>query len=120
MSVVTSYSSAYNSPGNSRAEKAVQETKKLLRKVKDEQGDWLLAFSELRNCPTTQGPSPAQLFYTRQVRICVLPELFQEVNVEKMMLDRRQQERDNRAERVTRYPSRVFERDEKVWIIFAQ
>ena len=114
--IVTSYSSAYNSPGNSRAEKAVQETKKLLRKVKDEKGDWLLAFSELRNCPTSQGPSPAQLFYSRQVRSCVLPELFQEVDVEKMMLDRRQQERDKRAERVTRYPSRVFQRDEKVWM----
>ena len=45
-----------------------------------------------------------------------MPELFQEVDVEKMMLDRRQQERDKRAERVTRYPSRVFQRDEKVWM----
>ena len=39
--ITTSYSSAYNSSGNSRAEKAVQETKKLLRRVKDNKEDWL-------------------------------------------------------------------------------
>ena len=32
------------------------------------------------------------------------------------MLDRRQQERDKRAERVTRNPSKGFKRDEKVWV----
>ena len=114
--ITTSYSSAYNSPGNSRAEKAVQETKKLLRRVKDNKEDWLLAFSEWRNAPTVEGPSPAQLFYSRQVRSCVLPELFQEPNIEEMMVERRQQEREKRAERMTRQPSKGFARDEKVWM----
>ena len=113
---MTSFSSSYNSPANGRCEKAVQEIKKLLQKVKEEKGDWQLSLSEMRNCPTTQGPSPAQLFYSRQVRSCILPELFQEVNVEKMMVDRREQERNKRADRVTRYPAKVFDRDEQVWL----
>ena len=61
--------------------------------------------SEWRNCPTVHGPSPAQLFYSRQVRSCILPELFQEVDVDSMMLDRRQQERN-----------KTFSRDEEVWL----
>ena len=94
----------------------MQETKKLLRRVKDNKEDWLLAFSEWRNAPTVEGPSPAQLFYSRQVRSCVLPELFQEPNIEEMMVERRQQEREKRAERMTRQPSKGFARDEKVWM----
>ena len=71
----------------------------------DEKGDWKLSLSEWRNCPTVNGPSPAQLFYSRQVRSCILPELFQEVDVDSMMLDRRQQEKN-----------KTFSRDEKVWL----
>ena len=71
----------------------------------DEKGDWKLSLSEWRNCPTVNGPSPAQLFYSRQVRSCILPELFQEVDVDSMMLDRRQQERN-----------KTFSRDEEVWL----
>ena len=113
---MTSFSSSYNSPANGRCEKAVQEIKKLLQKVKEEKGDWQLSLSEMRNCRTAQGPSPAQLFYSRQVRSCILPELFQEVDVEKMLMDRRQQEKNNRVDRVTRYPAKMFDRDEQVWL----
>ena len=114
--IVTTKSSAYFSPGNSRSEKAVQDIKRLLQKVKDEKGDWQLALSEWRNCPTVLGPSPAQLFYSRQVRSCVLPELFQEVQVDKMMVDRRLQEREKRYKRVTRHAANILHRDEEVWL----
>ena len=82
----------------------------------DEKGDWKLSLSEWRNCPTVNGPSPAQLFYSRQVRSCILPELFQEVDVDSMMLDRKQQERNKRVDRMTRYPVKTFSRDEEVWL----
>ena len=72
--------------------------------------------SEWRNCPTVNGPSPAQLFYSRQVRSCILPELFQEADVDSMMLDRKQQERNKRVDRMTRYPAKTFSRDEEVWL----
>ena len=114
--IVTTYSSAYNSSGNGRCEKAVKDIKRLLQKVKDEGGDWPLALSEWRNCPTASGPSPAQLFYSRQVRSCVLPELYQETEVTNMMLDRRIQERERRFSRVTRHAAPVFRRDEEVWL----
>ena len=90
--------------------------KKLLQKVADEKGDWKLSLSEWRNCPTVHGPSPTQLFYSRQVRSCILPELFQEADVDSMMLDRKQQERNKRVDRMTRYPAKTFSRDEEVWL----
>ena len=116
MGMVHSNSSAYNSRGNGRCEKAVKDVKRLLQKVKDEKGDWALAFSEWRNCPTVSGPSPAQLFYSRQVRSCILPELYQQVEVTNMMLDRRLQERQDRFNRVKRYAAPTFHRDEEVWL----
>ena len=114
--IVTTNSSAYNSRGNGRCEKAVKDIKRLLQKVKDEGGDWALALSEWRNCPTVSGPSPAQLFYSRQVRSCVLPELIQETEVTNNMLDRRLREREDRFNRVTRHAAPVFQRDEEVWL----
>ena len=116
LGIVTTNSSAWNSRGNGRCEKAVQDIKRLLQKVKDEKGDWALALSEWRNCPTVSGPSPAQLFYSRQVRSCILPELYQEVEVTNMMLDRRQQEREKRFKRVTRNAAPILHRDEEVWL----
>ena len=75
-----------------------------------------MALSEWRNCPTVSGPSPAQLFYSRQVRSCVLPELIQETEVTNNMLDRRLREREDRFNRVTRHAAPVFQRDEEVWL----
>ena len=31
-------------------------------------------------------------------------------------MDRRQQEKTNRVDRVTRYPAKMFDRDEQVWL----
>ena len=114
--IVTTNSSAYNSRGNGRCEKAVKDIKRLLQKVKEERGDWALALSEWRNCPTASGPSPAQLFYSRQVRSCVLPELIQETEVTNNMLDRRIRERESRFTRVTRHSAPAFKRDDEVWL----
>ena len=36
--------------------------------------------------------------------------------MEKMLMDRRQQEKNNRVDRVTRYPAKMFDRDEQVWL----
>ena len=66
-------SSAYNSSANFRAEKQVQDVKKLMQKVKEGKEDWNLAYAEWRNAPSVQGNSPAQLFYGRQVWSCILP-----------------------------------------------
>merc|ERR1712020_565122 len=44
--IVTTNSSAYNSRGNGRCEKAVKDIKRLLQKVKEERVDWALALSE--------------------------------------------------------------------------
>jgi transposase InsO family protein len=48
-------SSAYNSSGNARAEKKIQDVKNLMRKVKDAREEWLPAYSEWRNAPTVEG-----------------------------------------------------------------
>ena len=84
-------------------------------KVKEEKGDWLLAFAEWRKAPTVSGPSPAQLFYSRQVS-CILPELHQEVDVDKMAADRRVQEQDKQFKRVTRQEAAPLCRDQQVWL----
>ena len=88
------HSSAYNSSGNARAEKKIQGVKNLLRKVKDAGEDWLEAYSEWRNAPTVEGPSPAQLFYGRHVQSGVLPTMHRAVDVTQMSEGRRDQEQD--------------------------
>ena len=55
-----------------------------MQKVKEGKKDWALAYSKWRNAPTAEGHSPAQLFYGRQVRSCVLPELIKMTDVQKM------------------------------------
>ena len=110
------HSSAYNSSGNARAEKKIQDVKNLLLKVKDAGEDWLQAYSEWRNCPTVEGPSPAQLFYGGQVRSGVLPTLYKQVDVTKMSEGRREQEQERRLKRVTRMQAPLLQRDQEVWL----
>ena len=82
--IKSNFSSAYISSATSRAEKQVQDIKKLIQKVKEGKEDWALVYSEWRNAPTAEGHSPAQLFYRRQVRSCVLPELIKMMDMQKM------------------------------------
>ena len=110
------HSSAGNSPGNARAERGVGQMKKLMERVHLAKQDWPLALSEWRNCPTVDGPSPAQLFFGRSVRSMVLPELLQEVDKEADRDRRRNQEEVNREKRVTKAPLSMLRRNQKVWL----
>ena len=110
------HSSAWNSPGNARAERAVGQMKKLMERVHLAKQDWLLSLSEFRNCPTVDGPSPAQLFFGRHVRSMVLPELLQEIDPQVDKDRRRNQEEINREKRVTKAPLEMLKRNQKVWL----
>ena len=110
------HSSAWNSPGNARAERGVGQMKKLMERVHLAKEDWLLALSEWRNCPTADGPSPAQLFFGRGIRSMVLPELLQEVDKVADRDRRRNQEEINREKRVTKAPLPMLKRNQKVWL----
>ena len=117
--IVTSLSSAWNSEGNSRSEKAVKDVKRLMMKIKQEKGSgWYehfkVALSEWRMAPRVHGASPAQLFYGRQVRSSILPELHKEVDKERMAEERRTEEREARYKRVTRYEAPPLEKDQPI------
>ena len=110
------HSSAGNSPGNARAERGVGQMKKLMERAHLGKQDWLLSLSEWRNCPTVDGPSPAQLFFGRSVRSMILPELLQEVDKDADRDRRRNQEEINREKRVTKAPLEMLKRNQKVWL----
>ena len=74
--------------------------------MKEGKEDWAFAYSEWRNAPTGEGHSPAQFFYGRQVRSCILPELIKMLDVQKMAENQRQQEANKRYKRVTRYQAK--------------
>ena len=114
--ISASFSSAFNSSANAGAEKGVQDVKKLLQKVMEEKGDWLLAYADWRNAPTASGQSPVQLFYSRQVRSCVLLELHHEVDVEGIAADRRVQEQNKEFKRVTRQEGSPLSSNQQVWL----
>ena len=110
------HSSAYNPEGNSRAEKAIQDTKKLMTKCHESGEDWELAFTEWRSAPTVQGVSPAQLFYGRQIRSYVLPQLLQIPDKDKDARKRTNNEEENRFKRFTKHPLSPLFRDQKIWL----
>ena len=57
------------------------------------------------------------LFYNRQVRSCILPELLRDVPVAENREERRKQEIKGRAERTTRLPLPPLPRDSEVWML---
>ena len=73
--------------------------------------------AEWANAPRADGPCVNDLFYNRQVRSCILPELIREVPVEINQMERRKQEIKGRAERTTRLPLPPLARDSKVWML---
>ena len=114
--IQSTHSSAYNPEGNSRAEKSIQDVKNLLTKTKEAGEDWDLAFCEWRSAPTSQGVSTAQLFFGRQIRSCVLPQLLEIPDKQKDAEERMINEEENRFKRFTRHPLPLLFRDQKVWL----
>ena len=114
--IQSTHSSAYKSSGNSRAEKSIQDVKKLMTKTQKANENWALAYCEWRNSPTIQVVSSAQLFFGRQVRSCVLPQLLEVPDIKEDARNRRINEEENRFKRVTRYPAPPLHRDQKVWL----
>ena len=110
-------SSAYRALSNARAENCIKNIKRLLQKTKDGDEDFAVALAEWANAPRADGPCVNDLFYNRQVRSCILPELIREVPVEINQMERRKQEIKGRAERTTRLPLPPLARDSKVWML---
>ena len=74
------YSSSYNAESNGLAEAGVARVKKLIKKVTLAGESLIVAMAEFRNSEMADGPSPAQMFYKRQVR-GKLPELRRKINL---------------------------------------
>ena len=110
-------SSAYRAIFNARAEGCIKQVKRLLEKTKDGGEDFALALAEYCNAPRADGPCINDLFYNRQVRSCVLPELQREVPIEQNQRERRQQEIKGRIERTKRLPLPPLPRDSEVWML---
>ena len=64
-------SSPYNPASNGLAEAAVKQVKHLLAKCDEHWHNFKPSLLEFRNCPTSIGYSPAQLFYGRRLRGCL-------------------------------------------------
>ena len=110
-------SSAYRAMSNARAENCIKNIKRLLQKTKDGDEDFAVALAEWANAPRADGPCVNDLFYNRQVRSCILPELLREVPVEINQQERRKQEIKGRADRTTRLPLPPLARDSEVWML---
>ena len=110
-------SSAYRALSNARAENCIKNIKRLLQKTKDGDEDFAVALSEWANAPRADGPCVNDLFYNRQVRSCILPELLRDVPVAENREERRKQEIKGRAERTTRLPLPPLPRDSEVWML---
>ena len=107
-------SSPYHPESNCRAESTLGNIKRLLRKCKDGGEDFERALSQWRICPRADGPSCSELFFSRQVRSGILPQLVREVPVEQNRVDRREQEIDGRIHRTRRLPLPAFQKGDKV------
>ena len=110
-------SSAYRAMSNARSEGCIKQVKRLLEKTKDGGEDFALALAEYCNAPRADGPCINDLFYNRQVRSCVLPELQREVPIEQNQRERREQEIKGRIERTKRLPLPPLSRDSEVWML---
>ena len=99
-----------------RTEKAIQDVKKLMTKCQETGEDWDLAFCEWRSSPAIQGVSTAQLFFGRQIRSCVLPQLLEIPDTQKDARDRKFNKEENRFKRVTKHPLPPLHRDQKIWL----
>ena len=95
---------------------SIQDVKNLLTKTKEAGEDFDLAFFEWRSAPTSQGVSPAQLFFGRMIRSCVLPQLLEIPDKQKDAEERMINEQENRFRRFTRHPLPLLIRDQKVWL----
>ena len=107
-------SSPYHPESNTRAEATLGNIKRLLRKCKSGGEDFERALSQWRLCPRADGPSCAELFFSRQVRSGILPQLVWAVPAEQNRVDRREQEINGRIQRTTRLPLPPFEKGDKV------
>ena len=108
------HSSAYNSSGNSRAEKKIQDVKNLMRKCQATGQDFSEAHSKWRCSTTVQCASPAQLFYKRHVRSGVLPEIYRAIDPVQDAGSRRKQEQQARFQRVSRHEAPLLKQDQEV------
>ena len=68
-------SSAYNSQINGRCERLVGQMKSNMERCKEVKECFWTALAEWRLAPRSDRPSPAQLFFRRQVRSGRLPEM---------------------------------------------
>ena len=102
---------------NARAEGCIKQVKRLLEKTKDGREDFALALAEYCNAPRADGPCINDLFYNRQVRSCVPPELQRDVPIEQNQRERRQQEIKGRLERTKRLPLPPLSRDSEFWML---
>ena len=110
-------SSPYHPESNCRAEATLGNIKRLLRKCKDADEDFERALAQLRICPRADGPSCSELFFSRQVRSGVLPQLVREVPVEQNRVDRREQEIEGRIQRTRRLPLPSFNKGDNVLML---
>ena len=110
-------SSPFHPQSNCRAEATLGHIKALLRKCKEANEDFETALAEWRNCPRADGPSCSELFFSRQVRSAVLPQLLREVQVEQNRADRREQEIAGRVKRSTHLPLPPFQKGDQVLML---
>ena len=94
-----------------------KQVKRLLEKTKDGGEDFALALAEYCNAPRADGPCINDLFYNRQTRSCISPELQREVQIEENQKERRHQETKGRVERTKRLPLPPLPRDSEVWML---
>ena len=102
---------------NARAEECIKQVKILLEKTKDGGEDFALALTKYCNAPRADGPCINDLFYNRQTRSCISPELQREVQIEENQKERRHQETKGRVERTKRLPLPPLPRDSEVWMM---
>ena len=106
--------SPYHPQSNCRAEGSLGNIKKLLRKCKEGGENFDDALAEFRMAPRADGPSCAELFFSRKPRSSVLPEIMTEAPVEQNRVARREQEISNRVERTRKLPLPLLTKGQKV------
>ena len=97
-------SSAYFSPSNGRCEKSVRQIKTPMSKFKATRECFFTALAEWKLAPHSDGPSPSQLFFRRQVRSGNLPEIHGPLDIQKAIQEKEDCQRKYRAGHTAQHP----------------
>ena len=96
-------SSAYNSPSNGRCKRLVGQMKSIMAKCKASKECFWTALAEWRLAPRSDGPSPAQLFFRRQVRSGRLPEIHGPLDIQEAIEQKEASQRRSRVRATVRH-----------------